>query len=128
MNCRRCCTSMRSTSMRMIDWKTNGGKKFVLFKCDSCGYEQEITDPEIANRLILKNKLLNPENHSHNAFVYQAITRNGRLSTIGLMALCLDAGITNGRREARKLKQIGLLSNYKENGKRYVVWHTKELE
>lgn len=122
MNCKKC-----SSKMRMIDWKNNGGKKTVLFRCDGCGYEQEVSDPKTAELLILKNKLFNPKNHAHNAFVYQAINRNGHLSTIGLMAVCLDAGITNGRREARKLKQIGLLANYKANGKKYVIWHIKEL-
>ena len=111
----------------MVASKTGNGKDLVIFRCDGCGYERGIDDPETAKLFVLRKKLLDPENRNHNAFVYQVISRNGNLSTIGLMALCVDAGISNGTREARKLKQIGLLGNYKEFGKRYVIWHTREL-
>ena len=121
MNCYRC-----GSNMREIDCKTGNGKQLILYRCDNCGNEQDI-NPDTANLILFRNRLLNPKNHAHNAFVYQAINRNGHLSTIGLMAVCLDAGITNGRREARKLKEIGLLGNYREFGKRYVIWHIKEL-
>lgn len=122
MYCGKC-----GSEMRMIDCKTGNGKQLVLYRCDNCGNERDI-DSDIAKLILFRNRLLNPRNHAHNAFVYQAINRNGHLSTIGLMAVCLDAGITNGRREARKLKQIGLLDNHKPNGKKYVIWTLKDLE
>lgn len=122
MDCFKC-----RAEMGEIHHKTNNGNSLIVFRCSGCGYEKGIEDPEIAKLFVLKRKLLDPENHTHKAFVYQAIARNGHLSTIGLMALCLDAGITNGSREARVLKEIGLLDNYKEFKKRYVVWHIREL-
>lgn len=122
MNCKKC-----GAEMWKIGYKMGNGNERFLFNCYNCGYAQAVTDPEKAKLVALKDKLLNPKNHAHNAFVYRAIYRNKELSTIGLMAVCLDAGITNGRREARKLKEIGLLGNYKANGKKYVVWHTREL-
>lgn len=121
MYCGKC-----GSEMRMIDCKTGNGKQLILYRCDNCGNERDI-DTDIAKLILFKNRLLNPKNQSHDAFVYRAIWRNKELSTIGLMGICLEAGITNGSREARKLKEIGLLINYKPLGKRYVIWGVKDL-
>ncbi len=122
MNCKKC-----GTEMWKIGYNIGNGNQHFLFRCHNCGYEEAVTDPEKVKLIALKDKLLDPENHSHNAFVYQAITKSKRLSTIELIAVCLDANITNGRREARKLKVIGLLGNYKPDGKKYVVWYIRKL-
>lgn len=123
MYCNKC-----DLQMRMVKWRNGGDECFILFRCDGCGKEISIEDSDEVKLILLKKKLLDPKNHAHNAFVYRKITELGQVSTIELIRECTYENITNGRREARKLKKIGLLGNYKPFGKRYVIWHTRELE
>lgn len=117
MKCKKCGHTGRV-------FRNNGS---LLFCCDYCNIDIFISDKRIVKLYEFRQKLLNESNRSHNAFVFQVIHEQKRISTIELLQHCAAAYISNGDREARTLKTKGLLGNYKSPGERYVVWFEKSL-